>query len=75
MPLWACSKLEHPECIKQLAAKNKSNTVVFNPCTTFIEMKEYVNSDLLYPFDSTTQYPLREFFQKPVKSCVKKETD
>jgi len=44
---WACSKLEHPECIKQLAAKNKSNTAVFNPCTTFIEIKEYENSDMI----------------------------
>ncbi|KAF0711482.1 Transposable element P transposase, partial [Aphis craccivora] len=53
---WACSKLEHPECIKQLATKNKSNTAVFNPCTTFIEMKEYENSDLLYPYDSTIDF-------------------
>lgn len=52
---WACSKLEHPECIKQLAAKNK-NTALFNPCTTFIEMKEYENSDLIYPFDTAIDF-------------------
>jgi len=69
---WACSKLEHPECINQLAAKNKSNTSVFNPCTTFIEMKKYENSDLLYPFDSTIDFCKRMtcLFKKNIQKML-----
>ncbi|CAI6348837.1 unnamed protein product [Macrosiphum euphorbiae] len=54
---WVCSQLTHKACVEKLASSNKSeNSASFNIDNTLINMKEYNDCNLLYPFIKTLEY-------------------
>jgi len=54
---WVCSQLTHKACIEKLASSNKSeNSASFNIDNTLINMKEYDDCNLLYPFTKTLEF-------------------
>jgi len=54
---WVCSQVTHKACVEKLSSSNKSeNSASFNVENTLINMKEYDDCNLLYPFTKTFEF-------------------
>jgi len=71
---WACSKLNHLECLDKLATNYKNNISIVAE-NTFISMKEYDECNLLYPFISTIIFVSKKIclFNNNINSLLKKK--